>query len=104
MSHRKFSELEKKMSLASRRRSNEKTKQLMQEKTLKELRELVGLTQKDVAKELSIEQSSVSKMEGWHDMRVSTLIRYAQALGGEMEFVAVFPDRRIVINQFRNMD
>lgn len=60
--------------------------------TLQELRKKRALTQTDVAQTLGIRQATVAQMEGRDDIRVSTLASYIQALGGELELVAKFPD------------
>ena len=50
---------------------------------LARLRKLVGLTQTELARKLEVKQAAVSRMEGRADMKVSNLIRYLEALGGE---------------------
>jgi hypothetical protein len=37
----------------------------------------------------------VSKLEGKDDFYLSTLCKYVEALGGQLEMKAVFPDRTI---------
>jgi len=48
------------------------------------LREQQGLTQEELAQRAKITQSEVSRTERREDSRVSTLRRYASALGGEL--------------------
>jgi transcriptional regulator with XRE-family HTH domain len=55
------------------------------------LRQRRGRTQTEVAQELGISQSDVSKLERRADLRVSTLQRYVAALGGELRLTATFP-------------
>lgn len=62
---------------------------------LRAIRELTGRTQEDVASAAEIEQSEVSRLERRQDCRLSTLRRYVQALGGELEVIANFGDRRV---------
>lgn len=52
--------------------------------TLSVLRRSRGLTQEAVASRAKITQSEVSRAELRSDCRVSTLRRYAEALGGEL--------------------
>ena len=52
---------------------------------LSRAREKAGLTQTDVARELGITQGRVSRLERAEDVNLSTLVRYAKALGGELE-------------------
>ena len=60
---RNFRELEAKMSPASRARSDAKTKKMIAEMALDELREARDLTQQHLASLLGINQAAVSKME-----------------------------------------
>jgi DNA-binding XRE family transcriptional regulator len=63
--------------------------------TLKELRELAGKTQIETARAAEMTQSSLSELETREDHRLSTLRRYVEALGGELEVVAVFGHKRM---------
>ena len=65
--------------------------------SLRALREMSGLTQVELAEELDIPQSNLSRFENATDMRLSTLQRYVRALGGELELVATIGDKRVVI-------
>lgn len=62
---------------------------------LKAMRELLGKTQVEVAKALEMSQGQVSETEHREDLRLSTLRRYVEALGGELEVIATFGDKRI---------
>jgi transcriptional regulator with XRE-family HTH domain len=62
--------------------------------TLAELREVVGPSQRDVAAASGIGQGDVSRLERRATLdpcEVATLRRYVEALGGELELVAVLP-------------
>ncbi len=48
-------------------------------------RQELGLTQEVVAERLLITQESVSRLEKRKDMHISTLKRYVEALGGQLE-------------------
>ena len=63
--------------------------------TLRELREDHGLTQADLARVADMTQSEMSRMESRADHRISTLRRYVEALGGEIEITAVIGGRRV---------
>ncbi len=65
------------------------------EMDLKELREAAGKTQEELAEALKKAQSEISRLEGRSDYRLSTLQRYVAALGGELEVVANFGNRRV---------
>jgi hypothetical protein len=58
---------------------------------LRELRELAGKAQADVASALNIKQPSVSKIEKQADMYLSTLRGYVEAVGGKLELTVKLP-------------
>lgn len=61
--------------------------------TLKDLREAVERTQEDLAARLGVGQDTVSRIERRSDILLSTLRRYVEAMGGELQLVARFPNR-----------
>ena len=61
--------------------------------TLKDLREAVERTQEELAASLGVGQDTVSRIERRSDILLSTLRRYVEAMGGELELVARFPNR-----------
>lgn len=63
--------------------------------TLRELRELSGKTQTELSKAARMTQGELSRAERRDDHLLSSLRRYVEALGGELEVEAVFGDRRI---------
>lgn len=68
--------------------------------TLRTLREAAGKTQAHVAEAAGIDQADISRLESresFEDCQVSTLQRYVAALGGRLELVAVFGDKKIVL-------
>lgn len=65
--------------------------------TLRELRKISGKTQVEVADELGIAQSELSRFERRDDIRLGTLRRYVEALGGRLALVAEIGDKRVVI-------
>ena len=65
-----------------------------------DLADLRRLTRGALAATLNINQASVAKMEKRTDMYVGTLRRFIQAMGGELDIIARFPDRSIRIDQF----
>ena len=68
---KKFSELEAKMSPASRARANAKFHALLEEMPLHELRRARGLSQKALAEVLHVEQPAIAKLERRADMYIS---------------------------------
>lgn len=65
--------------------------------TLKELRAFAGKTQAEMAQLAEVTQSELSRAERRDDHLLSTLRRYVEALGGELEVVAVLDDKRITL-------
>src|SRR5450755_2973858 len=68
--------------------------------TLRTLRDAVGKTQVDIAQQSQIDQADISRLEArsdFEDCQVATLRRYVEALGGTLELVAQFGDKRIII-------
>jgi DNA-binding XRE family transcriptional regulator len=60
---------------------------------LRELRQIAGKAQLDIAEALNIKQPSVSKIEKQADMYLSTLRSYVEAVGGKLELVVRLPSR-----------
>jgi transcriptional regulator with XRE-family HTH domain len=71
--------------------------------TLYQLREARNLTQVSLAKVLQVNQGAVSRMEKRTDMYVSTLRNFIQAMGGQLQVKAVFPEGEVQIDQFENL-
>jgi transcriptional regulator with XRE-family HTH domain len=68
--------------------------------TMRTVREAVGQTQHDVAQTAGMDQSDVSRLENRSDFgecQISTLQRYVAALGGQLELVAAFGDKKIIL-------
>jgi len=68
--------------------------------TLKTIREATGKTQVLVADDAQMDQGDISRLEGrieFDDCQIATLRRYVEALGGKLDLVAVFGDKRITI-------
>lgn len=69
--------------------------------SLQQIRKSRQKSQQEIADKLSVQQGEVSKIEKRSDMYVSTLKNYIQALGGELDLIASFPDSNpVFIAQF----
>jgi transcriptional regulator with XRE-family HTH domain len=80
--------------LGRRKRIEARYRELRQEvEGLRELREIAGKAQLDVAAALNIKQPSVSKIEKQTDMYLSTLRNYIEAIGGKLELLVKLPRR-----------
>jgi DNA-binding Xre family transcriptional regulator len=97
---RKFKELREKMSPESRARADKIAARLREEMPLYELREARRLTQEQMAEALGISQGNISRMERRTDLYLSTLRKFVEALGGELEIRARFPDGDVTIGRF----
>ena len=68
--------------------------------SLRTLREATGKTQMEIADQSQINQADISRLEAradFEDCLVATMRRYVEALGGTLELVAQFGDKRIAI-------
>lgn len=99
-----FNALRKKMSPVAQKTAAAKTKQMLQEMPLQELRQAHQMSQVRMAELLSTKQANVSRIERRTDMYISTLRSYIEAMGGELDIVARFPDGEVHINQFVEID
>jgi transcriptional regulator with XRE-family HTH domain len=97
---RKFQELRDRMSPNSRARADAIAAQLRAAMPLFELRRARQLSQEQLAETLGEKQPSISRLEQRTDMYVSTLRRYIEAMGGQLDIVARFPDGEVSIDQF----
>jgi DNA-binding XRE family transcriptional regulator len=61
------------------------------------VRAVKGVTQVEMASRMGITQTQVSKIEAGEDHLVSTLRRYAKALGGAVEVAIVVDGRRYLV-------
>lgn len=82
----------------------ERKLELLAAMPLHELRRARQLSQEQLAEELGATQPEISKMEHRADMYVSTLRRFVEAMGGELEIIARFPDGTVRISQFQELD
>ena len=66
---------------------------------LREVREEQGLTQVELAKRMHVKQPTVSELERGELDRagLATIKAYVEALGGSVEIVADFGDRKVVL-------
>jgi predicted transcriptional regulator len=65
--------------------------------TLRDIREQAGKTQTDLAELTEMTQAELSRFERRDDRKLSTLRKYVEALGGELEVSAVFGHKRVTI-------
>jgi len=95
ISTKRWVDLKAKIPASRRENIDRHIKEELLEMDLQEMRKLTGKTQVEVARVLEASQGQVSEMEKRDDYRLSTLRRYVSALGGELEVIANFGDKRI---------
>lgn len=84
----------KELSTARQKKISVRAKELIaQEMTLRDLRKAFELTQADICSKLHMKQEAVSRLERRSDLLLSTLISYIEAMGGELNLMAKFPNR-----------
>jgi ribosome-binding protein aMBF1 (putative translation factor) len=98
-----FNTLRKKMSQPAQEKAANKTKQMLKEMPLQELRQALQMSQEHLAEILFTKQANVSRIERRTDMYISTLRSYIEAMGGQLDIVARFPDGDVHINQFEDL-
>ena len=86
------------MSLTAQKAVEEKTNQLLKEVLLYEIREQLHITQEEMAAKLNTKQANISRTERRRDMKLSTLKRYIEAMGGELDIVAKFASNEVHLN------
>jgi transcriptional regulator with XRE-family HTH domain len=65
--------------------------------SLRTAREGLGLSQAEVARALGTDQGEVSRIERRGNVRLSTLCKYAEALGARCDVTFVFPNGQHVL-------
>lgn len=63
---------------------------------LQELRQVMGMTQEQLADVLEMNQGNLSKLEKRTDVHLSTLRRYVEALGGKLHIMAALPGKPLI--------
>jgi len=101
---KKYSKLRLAMSAESQTRSEHLANAMLSEMPLHELRQARGLSQQVLASLLKVQQPAIAKLERRTDMYLSTLRSHIEAMGGELEIVAHFPDGSVRITNFSALD
>ena len=98
-----FKTLRDQMSPARRAANEARTRELLAERPLQDLRKARQLTQATLAATMERSQGEVSQLERRTDCYVSTLRSYIEAMGGELDIIARFRDGEAVkITQFHD--
>ena len=99
-----FNVLKSKMSLKAQETIKEQIANMVTEMPLQDLRQAKQLSQARMAEILETKQANISRIERRTDMYISTLRSYIEAMGGELDIVARFPEGGVHINQFRDIE
>lgn len=99
-----FKTLRQKMSKKAQKAATAKTQQMLKEMPLQELRQALHMSQERMAELLSTKQANISRIERRTDMYISTLRSYIEAMGGQLDIIARFPDGEVHINQFEEIE
>jgi len=97
---KKFAELRAQLTPQAQEGALSSARAMLAEMPLNELRQARGLSQKMLAEVLHVQQPSIAKMEKRTDMYLSTLRSHIEAMGGELDVVARFPDGAVRISNF----
>jgi predicted transcriptional regulator len=98
-----FRLLQAKMSPKARRRSEARANRMIREMALNELRQARQMTQEQLAAQLKVRQPAIAKLERRADMYLSTLRSVIEAMGGELDVRAVFPDGSVRIKRLKQI-
>jgi transcriptional regulator with XRE-family HTH domain len=99
-----FNKLKSKMSADAKKAATEQAKKMLAGMPLQELRQAKHLSQERLAEVLETKQANISRIEHRTDMYISTLRSYIEAMGGELDIVAKFPEGEVHINQFKDIE
>jgi hypothetical protein len=64
---------------------------------------LAVIKQEKIGSMLGIQQPAIAKMEKRTDMYISTLRSHIEAMGGQLEITAHFPDGSVKISNFSHL-
>src|SRR5260370_23102501 len=97
--HKPWREISAKMRADPERRARiEQREQAIEaELTISQLREARGATQENVAERMNVTQSNVSHFERNPNIFLRSLADYVEALGGQLEIRAAFPDQIVTL-------
>lgn len=101
---KKFAELRARIPAESQARAKTKAQAMLAEMPLYEIRQARKFSQVQLADALNLRQPAVSKLERRTDMYISTMRRFVEAMGGQLEIRAKFPDGVIEIAQFEDLE
>ena len=99
-----FRKIREKMDPERQERIRKRTEEMLAELPLQELRQARALSQQELAEVLGLNQATISKLERRTDMYLSSLRRFVEAMGGELEISAKFPEGKVLIQLFEDLE
>ncbi len=100
---KRFTDLRLSMAPESQLRARARMEQLLTEMPMNKLSQARQLTQKLLSTVLNVQQPTIEKLEKRSDIYLSTLRTHIQAMGGELEIIARFPDGSVKISNFSEL-
>jgi len=97
-----FKKLTKDFSQERRTKIEARKIELREEMELHELRQAIGTSQEALAEGLDVLQPAIAKMERRPDIRISSLRRMVEAMGGSLEIKAHFPQGNVTLTNYTN--
>ncbi len=83
---------DERLSSDQKQRVDERVREELVSMSLQQLRKARHLTQTELASHLDISQPELSRLENSHNPLLSTIRRYASALGGKLKVIVEFDD------------
>ena len=100
---KQFAALRARMSPESQACTEAKAQAMLAEMPLNELCLARGMSRKVLAEVLHVQQPAIAKIEKRTDMYISTLRSHIEAMGGQLDVVARFPDGAVKISNFSDL-
>ena len=101
--HHSFSQLTANFDPQRQQTIQKKAEILKSSMALAELRKALALSQAELAETLKVKQPAISRLEQRTDMYVSHLRQVIEAMGGQLEIVARFPQGNVSITNFQGL-
>lgn len=95
-----FSKLTENLSPERRAKIEQRKMELREDMALHELRKALGASQEALAAQLGVNQPAITKLERRADIRISSLKRMIEAMGGSLEIKARFPQGDVTITNY----
>ncbi|GJL56567.1 MAG: hypothetical protein NPIRA02_36990 [Nitrospirales bacterium] len=98
-----FNKLTKHLSPERRAKIEGRKIELREEMALHELRQAIGTSQEVLADQLDVLQPAIAKMERRADIRISSLRKMIEAMGGSLEIKAHFSHGDVTITNYADL-